>query len=77
MLLLKARKASACSGGYRGGPPLFLDQTEALTSEKKFLEPAVPPPPPSSPPPDLDDRTLSPHLSEGMDPPLAWIGHLV
>ena len=29
MLLLKARKASACSGGYRGGPPLFLDQTEA------------------------------------------------
>ena len=74
MLLLKARKASACSGGYRGGPPLFLDQTEALTSEKKILETA-PPPPPSSP--DLDDRTLSPHLSEGMDPPLAWIGHLV
>ena len=75
MLLLKARKASPCSGGYRGGPPLFLDQTEALTSEKKFLEPAPPPPPPSSP--DLDDHTLSPHLSEGMDPPLAWIGHLV
>ena len=74
MLLLKARKASACSGGYRGGPPLFLDQTEALTSEKKILETA-PLPPPSSP--DLDDRTLSPHLSEGMDPPLAWIGHLV
>ena len=72
MLLLNVRKASACSGGYRGGPPLFLDQTEALTSEKKFLEPA---PPPSSP--DLDDHTLSPHLSEGMDPPLAWIGHLV
>ena len=75
MLLLKARKASACSGGYRGGPPLFLHQTEALTSEKKFLETAPPPPPPSSP--DLDDHTLSPHLSEGMDPPLAWIGHLV
>ena len=73
MLLLKARKASACSGGYRGGPPLFLDQTEALRSEKKFLKTA--PPPPSSP--DLDDHTLSPHLSEGMDPPLAWIGHLV
>ena len=75
MLLLKARKASACSGGYRGGPPFFLDPTEALTPEKKFLGPAPPPPPPSSP--DLDDRTLSPHLSEGMDPPLAWIGHLV
>ena len=74
MLLLKARKASASSGGYRGGPPLFLDQTEALRSEKKFLKTA-PPPPPSSP--DLDDHTLSPHLSEGMDPPLAWIGHLV
>ena len=75
MLLLKARKASACSGGYRGGPPVFLDQTEALTSEKKILETAPPAPPPSSP--DLDDHTLSPHLSEGMDPPLAWIGHLV
>ena len=75
MLLLKARKASACSGGYRGGPPLFLDQTEALTSEKKFLGTAPPPPPPSSP--DLDDHTLSLHLSERMDPPLAWIGHLV
>ena len=44
MLLLKARKASACSGGYRGGPPVFLDQTEALTSEKKILETAPPPP---------------------------------
>ena len=75
MLLLKARKASACSGGYRGGPPLFLDQTEALTSEKKKFGDCSPPPPPSSP--DLDDHTLSPHLSEGMDPPLAWIGHLV
>ena len=73
MLLLKARKASACSGGYRAGPPLFLDQTEALTSEKKIF--GACPPPPSSP--DLDDHTLSPHLSEGMDPPLAWIGHLV
>ena len=45
MLLLKARKASACSGGYRGGPPVFLDQTEALTSEKKILETAPPPHP--------------------------------
>ena len=43
MLLLKARKASACSGGYRGGPPLFLDQTEALTSKKNFWR--LPPPP--------------------------------
>ena len=62
MLLLKARKASACGGGYREGPPLFIDQTEApRTAEKKIL--------------DTAPSYLI--LSEGPNPPLAWIGHLV
>ena len=65
-------KTVIVSGGSRGGargarPPLFLDQTEARRTEKKFFEPpphiswsGYPPPPP---------------LFEGLDPPLV-IRHL-
>ena len=35
------------SGGSRGGPPLFLDQTEARRAKKYFLETTPLPPPPS------------------------------
>ena len=65
-------KTVIVSGGSRGGargarPPLFLDQTEARRTEKKFFEP----PPPISH--GLD--TPPPPLFEGLDPPLV-IRHL-
>ena len=41
-----------CSGGSRGGPPLFLDQSEAQRAEKMFLG-KRPPLPPQEPPPYL------------------------
>ena len=51
------------SGGSRGGaqnagpPPLFFDQNEVRRAETNFFGDRPPPPP-------------SPHLSEGLDPPL-------
>ena len=59
------------SGGSRGGPPSFLDQTVTRRNEKKFFGDR------SSPlisgsrwPPPL-------HLSEGLDPPLVWAAKLL
>ena len=38
-------QAISYSGGSReGGPPLFVDQTEAQRAKKLFLETAAPPP---------------------------------
>ena len=58
--------AHVISGGSRGGPgpPLFSDETEAPTAEKKIFETGLPPPPLSQ---GLDDRSP---LSGGLDPPL-------
>ena len=51
------------SGGSRGGPPLFLDQTGAWGAEKNFLGDSAPCPPlPLSK--GLDD---CPPLSQGLD----------
>ena len=48
------------SGGSRGGPPLFLDQTEARRAEKNVF--GDPTPPLSK---GLDDQ--DPSLSQGLD----------
>ena len=56
-----------CSGGSRGGPPLFLDQNVARRAEKFFRVDAPPPPLCQG----LDGRPPPPTpSSEGLDPPL-------
>ena len=62
-----------CSGGSRGGPPLFLDQSEAQRAEKMFLGKRPPLSPPGAAPlfKGLDDR--GPPLSQGLDPALKCI----